>query len=995
MAFDILSVVRSEMRHCTLKITSRPITAPLVVSDAHVTSRLGGDGPRSQPRRWSRPTANSATKVRDKSMSSDYKPCPFGPCHIDPFAMATRGSTRGPRASTPRRPTAGSSRGKSASNTSILTFFKKVEVVEEESLFVGPTSSQKPEKIEDGDIVYKVDNENDTLAEDLWLDEADNPVKKRRRPEKERADGEAIPEVMRQKEKPKPLRKGPFLDESDSEDESEPATETTPAAGCGRENWLDTGDVGGDDVTLLSDGPSIDTGQGLETPSLEKQDSLDAEFGDVGDIDDLFDDGGDQEYREMRYSQEQARLEAEEQGSSVGGQTSYVRMDDPMTNCCPICYGSLEGVTEAEATAHVNGCLDGTPVPLPSTKPKEQPTAERKQDDGRAPVLTGRAAKAAVPRPGQSNPFDIGQTSTATTSAFAKLMAGHAEDAAWAAAAAAEESARGKAAYQRTCPFYKIMPGFSICVDAFRYGAVQGCNAYFLSHFHSDHYVGLTSSWSHGPIFCSKVTADLARLHLRVADKYLVELPFDERTEVPEADGVYVTMIPANHCPGSSLFLFEKSMGKGPNARVQRILHCGDFRACPAHVRHPALRHQVLDTVSQTVRQQKIDVCYLDTTYLNPRYSFPPQEDVIRACADFCASLSPDPNNTDDILEQAKRERGATTMKQFLAAAAGPTDGAGDAEDDAAPLTDAALLSDAPGVPADKSIIPPPPPPIPHPLSCPPPPRLLVICGTYSIGKERICKAIAQALGSRIYAGPAKTRTVSLLGDPELVSLLTSDPRAAQVHMQPLAELRAETLREYLNAYRPHFSRIVGLRPTGWNFRPSMAAWPSSSSGGGSAFGGAGSGPGGAGGGGGMSAASTATTNLQPTALPTVQLLHGHGGWRIGSFSAHDLARHPQRGSTKDAICIGVPYSEHSSFRELALFLMSLNIERVVPTVNVGNANARRRMKAWTDRWIAERRRAGVVTVLEKKDAPVGVDGEGNGVRMWDGKDARGGAVYW
>jgi hypothetical protein len=33
---------------------------------------------------------------------------------------------------------------------------------------------------------------------------------------------------------------------------------------------------------------------------------------------------------------------------------------------------------------------------------------------------------------------------------------------AWAAAAANEVSSRGKQAYQRTCPFYKIIPGFSI-----------------------------------------------------------------------------------------------------------------------------------------------------------------------------------------------------------------------------------------------------------------------------------------------------------------------------------------------------------------------------------------------------------------------------------------------------------------------------------------------------------------------------------------------------
>jgi hypothetical protein len=39
----------------------------------------------------------------------------------------------------------------------------------------------------------------------------------------------------------------------------------------------------------------------------------------------------------------------------------------------------------------------------------------------------------------------------------------------------------------------------------------------------------------------------------------------------------------SDRVPGSSLFLFEKSSGAGPNAYNQRVLHCGDFRASPAH----------------------------------------------------------------------------------------------------------------------------------------------------------------------------------------------------------------------------------------------------------------------------------------------------------------------------------------------------------------------------------------------------------------------------
>ncbi|KXJ95875.1 DNA repair metallo-beta-lactamase-domain-containing protein [Microdochium bolleyi] len=659
---------------------------------------------------------------------------------------------------------------------------------------------------------------------------------------------------------------------------------------------------------------------------------------------DVYEDGD--EFRERLFMEEQARLEADEE----------VLMDDvppndseAMTASCPLCNASLAGITPMQATEHVNACLDGQPIPLPPRQPSVTNSANNSRLSSPmvdAPEVGKRFSKAAVPRPGQDNPISLGNTTAKPTSAFGKLMSGHAEDAAWATAAATENASRGKPAYQRTCPFYKIMPGFFICVDAFRYGAVKGCNAYFLSHFHSDHYVGLSASWSHGPIYCSEVTASLIRNQLRTDAKWVKPIPFDEKIEVPGTEGVFITMIPANHCPGSSLFLFEKSTGKGSNTRTQRILHCGDFRACPAQVSHPLLKPDLVDSVSGKIKQQKIDICYLDTTYLNPRYSFPPQDDVIKACADFCYSLSGDPAAADEAFDSLRREKGSTTVSQFFSKEEKDSEG-----DIIKTESSTTTTSD-------------------------PKNRLLVICGTYSIGKERICKAIAKALGSKIYAIPSKIKICQQLGDPELSALMTSNPIEAQVHMQMLMELRAETLQEYLDGYKPHFTRIVGFRPSGWSFR---------------------------GGGGGTSGAKNVTANVSPSTVPTTQILHG-AGWKTRFSSADFMA---QRGSTREAMCFGVPYSEHSSFRELTLFVMSLRIEKVVPTVNVGSEPSRKRMKAWIDRWLAERRKGGIVRLLEgedmtDQDGALRVNDEdskgGSGaaaVQLWDGKDGKGGGAWW
>lgn len=112
-------------------------------------------------------------------------------------------------------------------------------------------------------------------------------------------------------------------------------------------------------------------------------------------------------------------------------------------------------------------------------------------------------------------------------------------------------------------------------------------------------------------------------------------------TEIPNTGGVRVTLIEANHCPGSCLFFFEgkqtvdagDSTFKSPyvgTTRTFRFLHCGDFRArcvlcesypllcilvsltlnanrSPAHIEHPE------------VKGKKIDHVYLDTTYLDPK----------------------------------------------------------------------------------------------------------------------------------------------------------------------------------------------------------------------------------------------------------------------------------------------------------------------------------------------------------------------------------------
>ncbi|XP_012710603.2 DNA cross-link repair 1A protein [Fundulus heteroclitus] len=267
------------------------------------------------------------------------------------------------------------------------------------------------------------------------------------------------------------------------------------------------------------------------------------------------------------------------------------------------------------------------------------------------------------------------------------------------------------------CPFYKKIPGTKFVVDAFRYGEIQGISTYFLTHFHSDHYGGLTKS-STFPIYCNRITGNLVKSKLRVAEQYVHILPMNTEVEV---DGVRVILLDANHCPGAAMLLFFLPDG-------QTVLHTGDFRADPSMETYP----QLLGCRVQTL--------YLDTTYCSPEYTFPRQQEVINFAASTAFEL--------------------VTLH----------------------------------------------------------PRTLVVCGSYSVGKEKVFLALAEVLGSKVCLSRDKYNTMCCLESQQIKERITTDWKAAQVHVLPMMQLSFNKLQQHLARFSAQYDRLVAFKPTGWTF---------------------------------------------------------------------------------------------------------------------------------------------------------------------------------
>lgn len=253
-----------------------------------------------------------------------------------------------------------------------------------------------------------------------------------------------------------------------------------------------------------------------------------------------------------------------------------------------------------------------------------------------------------------------------------------------------------------------------------------------------------------------------------------------------------------------------------------------------------------------------LDFLFLDTTYCNPTYNFPSQQDVIEATI----------NKVSELLSESKRAQSEGNRRFF-----------------ASSRDDEEIHSPSGSVCANHG-------------------RLLLLFGSYSIGKERLYTQVATRLGLKIAVDSGRLRTLKCLGWPSQVqSLLTTDRTLTPLWVVPLEHISFEKLLCYAadgtvdgsGASKRRdvgpFDTVVGFRPTGWSH-----------------------------------------TQKGPT--------RRKGDQSSSILDVRERTVKTSCGNTAKLIVIGAPYSEHSSFPELADCVHQLMPRRVVPTVNCHSESA-------------------------------------------------------
>eukprot|EP00392_Amoebophrya_sp_AT5.2_P017674 g18076.t1 len=176
------------------------------------------------------------------------------------------------------------------------------------------------------------------------------------------------------------------------------------------------------------------------------------------------------------------------------------------------------------------------------------------------------------------------------------------------------------------------LDGVRLLVDGFLHKDKKKCKHYVLSHFHADHTIGLDADFCHGRIYLTPCTGDLVE-----------DLTFAYAGGATRGGGEHeveqaVVRLRASKClhrvplnqelhVENDVYLTFLDANHCPGAAIiflyskatkKCVLHTGDFRAAPK------VREACLAWLAEGERKEFVlETLYLDNTYCKPRFQFP------------------------------------------------------------------------------------------------------------------------------------------------------------------------------------------------------------------------------------------------------------------------------------------------------------------------------------------------------------------------------------
>ena len=95
-------------------------------------------------------------------------------------------------------------------------------------------------------------------------------------------------------------------------------------------------------------------------------------------------------------------------------------------------------------------------------------------------------------------------------------------------------------------------------------------------------------------------------------------------------------------------------------------------------------------------------------------------------------------------------------------------------------------------------------------------PSTVVLCGAYSVGKERIFKSIAVELDCKLWTSAARVKVWHCLQDRDILDRMVRDRSQARVQVVDMRVVGWGGLSQELDKVGAQYNHILGIKPTGW-----------------------------------------------------------------------------------------------------------------------------------------------------------------------------------